>query len=344
MATEVTNLVSISSNLYPNENDHQQFLLIFYSIRKSPISIIMHISDELIREIAEFSTGNWAFCANKSCMESISILQQDLNLDPQSNVDQQDDHFKQIGYKFSLQKWQQSQQYFCGLCMNKAIRLTYCNNSPSDDCCCWNIFHFKPNCKVCECGHIIFDMDALEAANCDCECCLFIKCDKCNKQMCKMCWESKRGYCQGCEYNFYNICEQCTYSEPTHSMLQIEGNYAHQILNEQCIKCYEELSKVRKQCNGCKIECTLRHAIFPNIFYAENDRLPMIIRCNINDCATYVCYACGEGGDTANGIYSKCVECEKIIYPATLCKSHADTMELTCVLCYWELNKSKNDS
>eukprot|EP01083_Nonionella_stella_P146004 458630_1 len=63
---------------------------------------------------------------------------------------------------------------------------TYCSRAPSEGCCCHNVLHFTPNCDKCECGNVIFDVDALEAAECDCECCLFISCDICEKTMCKI--------------------------------------------------------------------------------------------------------------------------------------------------------------
>eukprot|EP01083_Nonionella_stella_P208285 755993_1 len=223
-------------------------------------------------------------------------------------------YFKEIGYAFC----KQSQQYFCRQCMDQAVYLTYCSRAPSEGCCCHNVLHFTPNCDKCECGNVIFDVDALEAAECDCECCLFISCDICEKTTCKI-------------------------VGTTHVEFVRSATNMRYGLDELCINCYREKSQKAentKECNTCKIKCSLRHNILPHAFYAENDRLPMLIKCSRAECDTYVCYACGEGGHgkeewSQDGIYERCTDCHQIMYPSTLCTVHAEEIQLTCCQCFY---------
>eukprot|EP01084_Bolivina_argentea_P178375 308336_1 len=327
----------MSSELFAH-NDYKQFQSIFSSICNSTWIQSMQISNKIIQEISEYSVGKWEFCSNKKCMNSISVLQQDL--DPQN---------KQTIFKVCTK----TQRYFCESCMDKAVHLTYCPNNATDNCCCLNLLHFIPNCDVCKCGNIIAEIYALEAMECECECCHIRECICCEKNYCKMCWQDWFGVCEGCGTC---ICGDCTvlphsghldfphvhsWFSKKEKTLKIESIF-QSVPHKMCTKCYSKNNSLTRKCNKCQSECQLHFKGNPylfNIYLNINDKHPLMIKCIANEnypgCDTYVCFRCGHNAKKGK-IYLECSYCGRDVYPATLCAAHVTGITITCPECFYK--------
>ena len=66
------------SKLFENPYDQIQYKQIFKSINSSSLIQNNHVSEGLIKEIAEYSNGQWVKCFNPRCRSNISFLAKDV--------------------------------------------------------------------------------------------------------------------------------------------------------------------------------------------------------------------------------------------------------------------------
>ena len=67
----------LNNAYFTNTEDKQQYQQLFVSIDKSQIISNVNVPKDVVKNIAEFSVGEWLKCPNKQCNNNISFLSKD---------------------------------------------------------------------------------------------------------------------------------------------------------------------------------------------------------------------------------------------------------------------------
>lgn len=216
----------IKSHLFPNENDQNQFKLIFESIDASQLINNLHITHYINKEIAEFANGEFKECANKQCDELISILKQDAKI---YNNDHNNGH--KIGYKYC----DDTEKYYCGECMDET------KENVCTGCCSHSLLHIPSSDQCGQCDNYIHDY-----------CCgPMEECFLCGD---RVCFEHNDYVCVACHEK---VCSDCSITYESY-----EEN--EECVCNKC--CDESNYETMITCKKCKISCSLLHESINHIY------------------------------------------------------------------------------
>eukprot|EP01084_Bolivina_argentea_P250028 418755_1 len=193
-----------TTKLFTNNFDQSQFIDLYSAIFSSQLSNSLQIQRVIIKEIAEFATGQFVNCANPNCTNQISILVEDKTIYDNDHANAQKVHYKWC--IVSGKKW-------CNQCMDLAsTKFCYCQqevNNDWDPCC--DRLTFKPDCGTYNCCSEYF-------CNCKCGCseCISYKGKECYYCEFKTCLECDEIWqCKDCKTN---ICPYCVHKNLARKM------------------------------------------------------------------------------------------------------------------------------
>eukprot|EP01084_Bolivina_argentea_P001145 2103_1 len=101
-------------SIFSNATDHTEFVTYFNAIKQSPLSNLLHVSLDIMREIAEFAPGIIEKCSNNHCNVGICVLNK---------------HWDEFNNN-KPSKWTycvERNKYFCDMCLPHTTRFICCN-------------------------------------------------------------------------------------------------------------------------------------------------------------------------------------------------------------------------
>eukprot|EP01084_Bolivina_argentea_P001147 2106_1 len=209
-------------SIFSNATDHTEFVTYFNAIKQSPLSNLLHVSLDIMREIAEFAPGIIEKCSNNHCNVGICVLNK--HWDEFNNN-------KPSKWTYCVQK----NKYFCDICLPHTTRFICCNTiqyyKHYEDCywkcsidimCGDDIDEFAMGYKCAYCDNEFGNCNNCGEWNCSfhtefrtCDsgmhnrCCQAFFCHECGGSFCYSCDGANCGYvCDGCAAFWCNSCSE----------------------------------------------------------------------------------------------------------------------------------------
>lgn len=189
---------TVCSKVLSNEADQTQFASILEAIKSSPL--VLKSEDVVplcvIKEIAEYGTGDVKECANPNCDHSVIVLKAD-------------DHFECWRQGLYEYDWNEK-VFYCADCI-KLLR--WCSSCPPDMGC--DRFVKSWECDKCaQCGNVLFNCHEYNRY-CRNERDRSYHCHTCPVKICGKCagWEGQNMWCYMCMNCVCNFKLTC-YSNP----------------------------------------------------------------------------------------------------------------------------------
>eukprot|EP01084_Bolivina_argentea_P290892 499799_1 len=299
---------TITSNLFLNFSDLKQFQNIAKQIQQCKCIKSMNVPDDIIKQIAEFSTGTIKQCSNYKCKNDMSILKEytafDL-LDYDESGNEFDDEFEEEN-KFMVYKNSNNETQFIS---NEACNEFYCLDCTNNccflckDCWCRNVPTIITHCDRCnKCNKPLTECDGCDFQHCYCK----RECLTCDAQYCAIDAEE-----------VFRLCEMCGNASCKDCMKQVSfdkdaDEYDIQYVCSDCC-CGNE---VTVNCDECGIKCKLLYE-GNFLLYSDDKKTEMMEKCF--ECDNYICFECAPDNRMKS---NREFECKCARYIGSFCDDH----------------------
>ena len=266
--------LNLPSTLFPHPSDQQQFRSLFGSIDASILPQTLQIGPDVIKEIAEFATGDWKNCGNQDCAALISVLSEDAAV-----YDNDHGNATKIRYKYL------ENTYFCSECM--------CCVEEHKCTVCWSKYlcHTQTNAKCHGCG--CFHHEQCQSFSSRCMQC------GCDGALCFYCNMTSR-----CVVCHTSVCNRHT-GLTNHGYLTVGQNV--------CTECYELGIESRMRCGACNTSFLLLHESLKVAYQEGTEQWELcspMKKCAQQGCDVWVCFNC-EPESRPGGMFGRLPFCQE---------------------------------